>query len=261
MLNALPDDALPENALPDDEAEDEAVYAPLELRSARSHDGLADLDPWREPSYGSPAARRGSSFRLESIAEALEVAALALFMFIAVRGVAQNYIVDGASMEPNFHNGELVIVNKLAFRSFDLSWLPWSDTSEWRPFGEPAPGDVVVFTFPQDPTHDFIKRVIALEGQTVQVVDGRVLVDGQELDESFLDDPPTYEYGPETVPEAKVFVLGDNRNNSYDSHQWGMLPEDSIIGRAEVRYWPLSEAGLIDQQHLSTAAAEVSSSP
>jgi len=251
------------NPLPADDAGDagDRDFAPLSASMAQTHGGLADLDPWDERPGPPPRVRREGGFRLESIAESLEVAALALFMFIAVRGVAQNYIVDGGSMLPNFHNGELVIVNKLAFRTFDISWLPFSDDEDWQPFGEPTPGDVVVFTFPQDPTRDFIKRVIAGPGQTVEVRDGTVFVDDVALDEPYLSEPPVYEYGPEVVPPGDVFVLGDNRNNSYDSHSWGMLPQDAIIGRAELRYWPLSQAGLIDQhRHEFSAIAEVSSS-
>ena len=248
------------NPLAADDA-DRRPFAPLSSGMARTHGGLADLDPWDERPGAPRRVRRDGGFRLESIAESLEVAALALFMFIAVRGVAQNYIVDGGSMLPNFHNGELVIVNKLAFSTYDISWLPFSDDSDWRPFGEPTPGDVVVFTFPQDPTRDFIKRVIAVPGQTVEVRDGQVFVDGVPLDEPYLSEPPVYEYDAEVVPPGYVFVLGDNRNNSYDSHSWGMLPSDAIIGRAELRYWPLSQAGIIDQhRHDLAAAAEVSSS-
>jgi len=244
MLNPLPADDPDENA-----------FSPLSADMAQTHGGLADLDPWDERPGPPPRTPRDRGFRLESIAESLEVAALALFMFIAVRGVAQNYIVDGGSMLPNFHNGELVIVNKLAFRSYDVSWLPFSDDGDWRPFGTPTPGDVVVFKFPQDPTRDFIKRVIAVPGQTVEVRDGQVFVDNIGLDEPYLSEPPVYEYGPEVVPPGDVFVLGDNRNNSYDSHSWGMLPQDAIIGRAELRYWPLSEVGVIDQHRHELAAA------
>ena len=75
--------------------------------------------------------------------------------------------------------------------------------------------------------------------------------------DAYLDEPALYSYGPATVPEGQVFVLGDNRNNSYDSHSWGMLPQDRIIGRADFRYWPLSEAGRIDQHHHELAAAAV----
>ena len=256
MLNPLsPDDAR-------DRPRDVAV---LPLSPAPTHQGLEDIDPWanaggalvtpvaREFEYVAPPRRR-SWIPYQWLAEALEVVALALFMFIAVRGVAQNFIVDGGSMEPNFHNGELVIVNKLAFREIDLSILPFID-GKWQPFRDPKPGDVIVFEFPQDPSRDFIKRVIAVPGQTVEVRDSRVYVDGIVVDEPYLSEPPHYAYGPTSVPPGQLFVLGDNRNNSYDSHSWGMLPDEHLIGRAEFRYWPLSSAGRIESHPILEASA------
>jgi signal peptidase I len=148
-------------------------------------------------------------------------------------------------MEPTFHNGEMLIVNKIVYRTFDISWLPWSDNKDWHPFGAPRPGDVVVFRFPQNPSRDFIKRVIAVEGQTVEVRGGKLLIDGKVMPEPFLAQPPAYDYGPATVPAGQYFVLGDNRNNSYDSHAWGMLDNVFMIGRAELRYWPPERAGRV----------------
>jgi signal peptidase I len=233
--------------------------APSQPTAPQTHQGLSDLDSW--PPIAAAQPRRASSFGLAAMAEVLEVAALALLMFIAVRTVAQNFIVDGASMEPSFEHGQLLIVNKLAYDSFDLSWLPFSDNEDWTPFGEPRQGDVVVFRFPFDPDRDFIKRIIALPGQTVEVLDGVVRVDGMPLDEPYLGEEVLYNFGPETVPEGEVFVLGDNRNNSYDSHSWGMLDQDLIIGRAELRYWPFSEAGRVDHYHNVLEPQEVVSSP
>ena len=132
---------------------------PARESTSLTHQGLSDLDPWL-----ASHSRRASPSRLHALAEVLEVAALALLMFIAVRTVAQNFIVDGESMQPTFEHGQLLIVNKLAYDSFDLSWLPWSDEA-WEPFGDPQPGDVVVFRFPFDPDRDFIKRIIAFPGR------------------------------------------------------------------------------------------------
>ena len=241
----------------------------LPLAPVPTHQGLEDVDPWAyraEVAVAWPAReyvppRRRAWFPWQWFAEALEVVALALFMFMAVRAVAQNFIVDGGSMEPSFEHGQLLIVNKLAYDSFNLSWLPFSDDEEWTPFGDPQQGDVVVFRFPFDPDRDFIKRIIALPGQTVEVVDGVVFVDGAPLEEPYIFEEMLYDFGPETVPEDEVFVLGDNRNNSYDSHSWGMLEQELIIGRAELRYWPFSEAGRVDHYHSVLAPQEVVSSP
>lgn len=227
--------AIPDRAL------DEPLLQPT---SIATHDGLSDLDPWAPPS-GPSWLRMLWPWGLAQVSETLEVIALAIVMFVAVRAVAQNFIVDGASMVPSFHNSELLIVNRLAYRTFDVSWVPGVNDDAWRPFGEPEIGDVIVFKFPRDPSRDFIKRVVALPGQTVEVRDGTVYVDGLSLDEPYVADPPGYTYGPETVPPGQLFVLGDNRNNSYDSHSWGMLEQSLIIGRVDLRYWPLSEVGRI----------------
>lgn len=217
-----------------------------------THGGLEDFDPWDRhvpapPPPVAPAAPAGSvwPFGLGALSETLEVVALALLMFVAVRSVAQNYVVEGASMSPTFHSNELLIVNKLAYRSFDLSWLPWSEETEWRPFGDPQPGDVIVFRYPVNPDRDFIKRVIAVPGQEVEITGGRVYVDGVLLAEPFVLEPARGELAPVTVPEESFFVMGDNRNNSYDSRAWGMLDRDLLVGRADLRYWPLNSAGMV----------------
>jgi len=210
-----------------------------------SHRGLVDFDPWTAP------RKRGlAAWGLAGLAETLEVVALALIMFMGVRVVAHNYIVDGASMAPTFQTRELVIVNRLAYREIDLSWLPGGGT--FRPFGKPEPGDVVVFLYQEQPRErDFIKRVIAVPGQTVEVRDGRVYVDGQPLAEPYIAAPPNYAMPSTLVPEGAVFVLGDNRNNSFDSHLFGVVDQSRLIGRAELRYWPFDRFWRVDH-HLGT---------
>jgi signal peptidase I len=201
------------------------------------------------PAGARPRSAAGGSrvgALIHGAVEALEVLALALIMFVAVRAIAQNFVVDGGSMEPTFANGEMLIVNKLAYRTFNVSWLPWTDETHWQPFGTAQSGDIVVFRFPQNPSRDFIKRVIATAGQTVEVRSGVLMVNGVPLKEPYLSGPAAYEFGPVTVPEGQVFVLGDNRNNSYDSHSWGTLEERYLIGRAELRYWPLNRTGRVD---------------
>lgn len=212
-----------------------------------THGGLGAVDPWAPPRRSLRAALW--PWGLSGLAETLEVIALALIMFVAVRSVAHNYRVEGSSMVPTFQNGQLLIVNRLAYRSFDLGWIPVLGRDHWQPFGAPHPGDVVVFIAQTNPKErDFIKRVVGLPGQTVAVRDGHVLVDGVAYAEPYIEAPPTYVYPPTVVPPGHLFVLGDNRNNSLDSHIIGMVAESSVIGRVDLRYWPLSAAQVMRGQ-------------
>ncbi|MEX2375927.1 MAG: signal peptidase I [Dehalococcoidia bacterium] len=222
-----------------------------------SHRGLSELDPWesRDPWYHAiwPWGWGG-------VVETLDVFILALVMFMGVRFMAHNYIVDGASMSPTFADSDFLIVNRMAYRAIDFSWIPGVEIDEWRPFGVPEPGDVVVFHFqPATSDRDFIKRVIAVPGQTVHVTGGFVYVDDVRLNESYIAQPPNYEYPPTLVEPDTVFVLGDNRNNSYDSHAFGAVEQSTIVGRADFRYWPAARWGLVehvigDGQQLVTRA-------
>lgn len=217
-----------------------------------SHRGLTDIDPWAYVDPRAAARERRRRF-LRGATEVLEVVALALIMFMGVRMVVHNYVVDGESMVPTFENGQLVIVNRLAYTSLNLSWVPGVENDDWRPFGDPDPGDVIVFTHDPDTdrSRDFIKRVIGAPGDIVAVQDGLVYVNGEALEEPYISEPPNGNFGPEEVPPEHVFVMGDNRNNSFDSRIFGMVSRDQVIGRAEVRYWPLREATLIDH-HIGT---------
>ena len=257
MVNQPPADpgGLPERLDPREPAGTRRPVRALSFAHAPSHGGLAERDPWAAPPASPVPAQDERSalqriwpFGLRGLSETLEVIALALLMFIVVRGVAQNFIVDGGSMEPNFQHADMVVVNKLAYRTFDVSWLPLVEEDAWQPFGAIEQGDVVVFAFPLGQDRDFIKRVVALPGQTVEVREGHVIVDGVALDEPYLLHAPSYAFGPQTVPVAHVFVLGDARNNSYDSHSWGMLHQGLIIGRAELRYWPLDRFGVVGHE-------------
>ena len=156
----------------------------------------------------------------------------ATLMLIALVFVAQPVKVEGTSMLPRLHDGERIFVNKLIYYG-----LP-----------EIERGDIVVFWFPDDPTKSYIKRVIGLPGETVQMRAGRVFVNGKELQEPYLD--PTLNVSPDDHPPVYVkphyyFVMGDNRDNSSDSRSWGLVPEKYIYGKALFRYWPLSKASFI----------------
>jgi signal peptidase I len=107
---------------------------------------------------------------------------------------------------------------------------------------------VIVFHYPRDPSRDFIKRVIGLPGDTVEVRGGQVIVNGETIDEPYDPSPGTYDSDPVTLPEDQLFVMGDNRNNSSDSHIWGALPMENVIGKAVVSYWPPSDWGLVTNE-------------
>lgn len=172
-----------------------------------------------------------SSGRPKSLAvlrDILETLLLSVVLFFLINAVSARIKIDGSSMEPNLHNGEFVIVSKLNYR-----------------FGEPERGDVVVFDYPKNITQEYIKRVIGLPGETIRVEDGTVFVNGQPLKEPYVSDPPAYE-GSWKVPEEALFVLGDNRNNSSDSHDWGVVPEKNLIGEALLIYWPPPSWGLVN---------------
>ena len=141
-------------------------------------------------------------------------------------------------MEPTLHNGEFVVVNRLAYR--------WSDLTR---------GDIVVFRFPLNPERRFIKRIVGLPGDHIRVEDGVVVVNNSALQEPYIAAPPRYSGNWQVGPD-EVFVLGDNRNNSQNSQNWGMLPVEDIIGRAVLVYWPLPNLGVIPHATPGVAAEE-----
>jgi signal peptidase I len=140
--------------------------------------------------------------------------------------LAQATRVEGQSMEPNLHNNERLIIEKITYRLRD-----------------PRPGDIIVLRRPDRSTEPLIKRVVGVPGQRVEVRDGLVFVGGEPYDEPYLDQETWGTLAPQLVPEEHVFVLGDNRRASNDSRSFGMVSFDDIVGRAWLRYWPLSRAG------------------
>ena len=170
-----------------------------------------------------------------TLAEIVQTVLLAGVLFLGVNFVTARIRVEGSSMEPSLHDGEFVVVNRLAYR--------------WSP---PERGDIVVFRFPLNPDRRFIKRIVGLPGDQIMISEGRVLVNGLELQEPYIAAAPRYT-GEWSVGAGEVFVLGDNRNNSSDSQNWGMLPLGGIIGRAVLVYWPVADAGVIE--HLAPVTA------
>lgn len=155
--------------------------------------------------------------------------ALVLASFIMVF-ITQSYLVQGSSMEPTLYNGERLMVDKVTYR-----------------FREPKRGEIIVFRYPSDPRRRFIKRVIGLPGDQVEVRKHLVYVNGVPLDEPYIKGPTYRDFGPMIVPEGTYFVLGDNRNNSDDSRfpDVGPVPRKLIVGRALLLYWPITRFSLV----------------
>src|SRR6266540_450271 len=180
------------------------------------------------------------------VLELIQTVVLAFLLFMAVRALAQNFRVEGSSMEPGLHNGQYLLVNKAIYYKINFDtlgkYLPFvngGDNPEHFIIHGPKRGDVIVFKFPQQPSRDFIKRVIGLPGDTVQINDGIVKVNGVTLEEPYIRGHNSFDYASTTVPAHSYFVLGDNRNNSSDSRNWGFVPEGNIISKAQVPYWHL----------------------
>jgi signal peptidase I len=150
----------------------------------------------------------------------------------------QPVVVEGTSMLPQLHDGERLLVNKMVY--YKIQSVSW---------GHIERGDIVVFWYPNDPDKSYVKRVIGLPGEIVEIRSGKVFVDGKELNEDYLDK----EYNqtlpsapPKKVDEHHYFVMGDNRDNSSDSRYWGLVPEKYIYGKAFFRYWKPSNIGFLE---------------
>ncbi|QKD83089.1 signal peptidase I [Thermoleptolyngbya sichuanensis A183] len=171
--------------------------------------------------------------------EGIKTIGLSIVLALGIRTfVAEARYIPSESMLPTLEVNDRLIVEKISYH-----------------FNPPRRGDIIVFhpteaLKQQNPSLNeaFIKRVIGLPGETVQVTGGRVLINGQPIEENYIQSPPDYQWGPEVVPADSFLVLGDNRNNSYDSHFWGYVPRQNIIGRAVVRFWPVDRLGELGPQ-------------
>ena len=161
--------------------------------------------------------------------------------FLALCGhkpAADGVVVEGTSMLPQLKDGERLLVNKLIY--YDIKSVSWGHIDR---------GDVVVFWYPNDPSKSFVKRVIGLPGEVVEIRAGKVFINNRELDEEYLTDEfnqtlPSFD--PTRVDNHHYFVLGDNRDNSSDSRYWGLVPAKYIYGKAFFRYWKPEDMGVIE---------------
>ncbi len=176
--------------------------------------------------------------RKNPIREVVETVVIALLIALVIRTfVVEVFVVDGRSMEPTLKTGERLLVNKFTYR-----------------LNEPQPGEVIVFRYPRQPDRDFIKRVMAVPGDKIEIKRGHVFVNGQEVAEPYLQFRGEGDWPVREVPPESVWVLGDNRNNSEDSRYFGEVPLKNIKGRAFFRFWPLGRWRAFDIHQLATAA-------
>jgi signal peptidase I len=168
--------------------------------------------------------------------ENLQLVVIALCLALLIRTfVAEPRYIPSDSMLPTLQMGDRVVVDKISYR-----------------FHPPTTGDIVVFDPPEQlqmlgyaKDQAFIKRIIGEPGQTVSITKGKVYLNNKPLKEDYIAEPPTYKLAPAQVPEEEFFVMGDNRNDSNDSHVWGFLPKNNIIGHAQFRFWPLNRIGFV----------------
>jgi signal peptidase I len=176
--------------------------------------------PLEAASGTSPATQAGRSHLLREIVETVLLTAA---IFLVVNAATGRFRIEGDSMEPNLHNGEYVLIDKISYL-----------------LHPPERGDVVVFTPPNN-ERDYIKRVIGLPGDTVEIQGGQVYVNGSALDEPYLRNRINADMPARVVEEGRYFVMGDNRNNSSDSRSFGSITPQSMVGRAWLVYWPPSD--------------------
>lgn len=170
------------------------------------------------------------------IFDIIETVVLALAIFVVIYlFLFQPHQVKGASMETNFHDGEYILTDKISYR-----------------FNDPKRGEVVIFKAPRNPELDYIKRIIGLPGEKIEIENGSVFINDKELKEEYLPEDLNVSGGlflPKgkeiTIPDSSYFVLGDNRHHSSDSREWGPIQKENIVGKAFFRYWPPQLIGIL----------------
>jgi signal peptidase I len=210
-----------QNAHPSSQPEDHSTEAA----------GIPMVTPMIRQAAGKPAPPAENPW-----VEAVKTLGLSVILALGIRQfVAEARYIPSESMVPTLEINDRLIIEKVSYH-----------------FHQPERGDIIVFWPPEtlkqkDPTlkDAFIKRVIGLPGDEVEVRGSKVYINGEALDENYIEAPPNYSLSARQVPQDSYLVLGDNRNNSFDSRYWGFVPKDHIIGRAVVRFWPLDRVGSI----------------
>ncbi len=193
------------------------------------------IAPLEDPTELQTPAQEKTDWK-HFLLDLFETVGLAVVLFLVINALSARVRVDGFSMLPTLHDGEFVLVNKLAYR-----------------IGSPTRGDIIVFQSTTEKDLDLIKRVIGLPGDHIVIGSGEVSVNGQTLTEPYIAAAPNYP-GEWNVPNGYLFVLGDNRNNSSDSHVWGFLPIQNVIGKALLIYWPPTQWAMVDHIKIEVPA-------
>lgn len=187
--------------------------------------------------------------------EFLEAIILAVLIFFLIQASVQNFRVEGFSMQPTLEDKQMLLVNKMVYLKVDMQRLsglvPFWEVQEKElvyPFHPPNREDVVVFHWPLDLQRELVKRVIGVPGDTVEIRDGVVSVNGSRLQEPYLTQPGTRsdDMAPLLIKEGHYFVLGDNRPKSNDSRDWGLVPQENMVGKVWFVYWPPSNLNFLN---------------
>ena len=184
--------------------------------------------------------------------EIMEAVLLALIALVVLQGTVRNFKVEGSSMSPTMEGGQYLVVDQVSYFKLDLERLSrivpfWDATGSDAKFAfdPPARGEIIVFQYPEDATKDFVKRVVGLPGETVEVRSGSVYIDGALLMEPYLERTDQSSARGLTLDEKEYYVIGDNRRISNDSRAWGVVPEANIVGRVWLVYWPWEDVHIV----------------
>ena len=188
---------------------------------------MSDFNPELEI-QPQPEEKPRNSDAKRFILDLLETLILSVVLFLLINAVTARVRVDGFSMRPTLEDGEFILVNRMAYK-----------------FTTPKRGQIIVFRSPVTQDEDLIKRIIGLPGDEVAINDGHVYINGNLLDEPYIAASPIYS-GSWQVVDGFLFVLGDNRNDSSDSHSWGLVPLQNVVGKSILIYWPFAEWGMLN---------------